>query len=302
MARDLNVDQIKKLWILSLIVQYGSLKEAASRAKVSPSAISQTLSSLEQAFGKPLLIRERGAMTPTQDAIALLDVIRPAFAVFEKLQEINRGPAPKISWMNFGTYESLAIELLPKLMHSLNQKLPGLRLGLRISRTAQLLTMLRKGELCSALITEVDDLGRLYVKEVAEDRLGVYVSSRHPIAKLGWAAIENVGLGSLSPGKDGLPRYFTRFAKQLNLRQPMLLSDSFEALRTAAAAGSIVSVLPSRVAKRNDDLLEIFPVTQKSSLQDLGHHKILLVAPPNCDREESEFVGEEAKRILQART
>ena len=186
MTRDLNVDQIKKLWILNLVIQQGSLKKASLVAKVSPSAVSQTLTSLEQAFGKPLLIREKGSVTPTQDALAILDVVQPAFAAFDRLRDLNGAPVPKISWMNFGTYESIAIDLLPGLLHSLKQKLPLLKLSLRVSRTPNLLTMVRKGELCSALITEVDELDRFYMKDVAEDRLGFFISKRHAISDEGW--------------------------------------------------------------------------------------------------------------------
>ncbi|RYZ86907.1 MAG: LysR family transcriptional regulator [Proteobacteria bacterium] len=296
MARDLNVDQIKKLWILDLVLQHGSLKQAALQAKVSPSAISQTLTSLEQSFGKPLLIREKGSVLPTQDAIAILAIVRPAFEAFENLKNLSDAPVPKITWMNFGTYESIAIDLLPGLIHSLKQKLPSLRLGLRISRTSNLLTMVRKGELCSALITEVDDLDRFYVKTVTEDRLGLYVSKKHAIAEQGWSAIEKNGYGSLAPGKDGLPRYFSKFLKQYDLTKPTILSDSFETLRAAAAAGAIVAVLPNRVAKRNDDLEELRPKTQN---KETGRHKIYIVSKSNCDQEETDFLAEEAKRLLE---
>lgn len=299
MSRDLNVDQIKKLWILDLVIQQGSLKKASLQAKVSPSAISQTLTSLEHLFGKRLLIREKGSVTPTQDAISILEVVRPAFEAFDRLRDLNSAPVPKISWMNFGTYESIAIDLLPGLIHSLRQKLPTLRLDLRISRTANLLTMVRKGELCSALITEVDDLDRFYVKQVTEDRLGLYVSKKHAIAADGWSAIEKFGFGSLAPGKNGLPRYFTKFLRQYDLTKASILSDSFETLRAAAAAGSIVAVLPNRVAKRLDDLLELTPSgSTAKSPKETGRHKIYIVSQTNCDREEADFIADEAKRLL----
>lgn len=302
MARDLNVEQIKKLWILDLVIQHGSLKRASLQAKVSPSAISQSLTSLEHSFGKPLLIRERGAVTPTQDAISILEVVRPAFEAFDRLRELKSAPVPKISWMNFGTYESIAIDLLPGLIHSLRQKLPTLRLGLRISRTSNLLTMVRKGELCSALITEVDDLDRFYVRHVANDRLGLYASRKHAIGAAGWSAIAKFGFGSLAPGKDGLPRYFTKFLRQYDLAKPAIVSDSFETLRAAAAAGAIVAVLPHRVARRIDDLLELTPSgTVSKGPKETGRHKILVVSQTNCDREEADFVAEEARRLLVER-
>lgn len=255
MSRDLNVDQIKKLWILDLVIQTGSLKKAALQAKISPSAISQTLTALEAAYGKPLIIRDRGSATATSDATTILNVVRPAFEAFDRLKDLNNIEAPQISWLNFGTYESIAIDILPGLINTLREKLPKARLGLRIARTSQLLTMVRKGELCSALITEVDDIERFYKKEVYEDRLGLYVSPKHPIVQEGWKAIEKYGVGSLSPSKDGLPRYFAKFLKNIDTVKPMVLCESFETLRSAAAAGVIVSILPKRVADRFDDLL-----------------------------------------------
>jgi DNA-binding transcriptional LysR family regulator len=299
MSRDLNVDQIKKLWILNLVIQQGSLKKAALQAKVSPSAISQTLTSLEHSFGKPLLIREKSGVTPTPEAISILDVVQPAFAAFDRLKDLNGAPAPKITWMNFGTYESIAIDLLPGLIHSLRNKLPSMRLGLRISRTSNLLTMVRKGELCSALITEVDDLDRFYVKQVTEDRLGLYVSKKHAVANDGLSAIENYGFGSLAPGKDGLPRYFTKFLRQYDLPKPSTLSDSFETLRAAAAAGAIVAVLPNRVAQRLDDLQELTPKSASGKpAKETGRHKICVVSQKNCDREETDFIADEAAKQL----
>lgn len=297
MSRDLNVDQIRKLWILDLTIQSGSLKAAALKAKVSPSAISQALTSLEQAVGKTLLTRERGSIAATQDALAILDLVRPAFAVFDRLRELGQAPAPKMSWLNFGTYESIAIDLLPGLIHSLRERMPSLRLGLRISRTNNLLMMVRKGELCSALVVEVDDMSKFYVKPVAEDRLGLYVSNRHPIAKLGWAALDEFGLGSLAPGKDGHPRYFSKFMRQIDSVKPLILSDSFEALRSAAASGMIVAVLPSRVAGRFDDLLELTPAKSKM-FKDYGQHRISIVSQSGCDEEEADFLALETSRFL----
>lgn len=296
MTRDLNVDQIKKLWTLDLIIQSGSLRKAALQAKVTPSAISQTLSSLERSIGKPLLVRNKGEITPTQEALSILSVVRPAFDAFEKLKNLQEVEAPKMSWLNFGTYESIAIDVLPGLLHRLRGLMPELKLGLRISRTSNLLTMVRKGELCSALIAEVDDLDRFYSREVFEDRLGFFVSAKHPIAMRGWKAAREFGIGSLSPSKDGLPRYFMRFLKQTGSIRPAVHSDSFETLRAAAAAGVLVSVLPHRVASRQDDLLEIFPEGGKN--KDEGRHRILVVSQDTCDIEEVDFLADETAHLL----
>ncbi|MGE4131579.1 MAG: LysR family transcriptional regulator [Bdellovibrionales bacterium] len=291
--RDLNVEQIRKLWILDLIIQSGSLKGAALRARVSPSAISQTLTSLEGALGQPLIIRERGSVQPTPAALHVLEVVRPAFEAFDRLNDLNRTPIPQISWVNFGTYESLAIDILPGLVQSLREKLPRLRLGLRISRTENLLTMVRKGELCSALVSETDGLEKFYVNTVFEDRLGCYVSKKSPLRNEGWAVHKKLGLGSLAPGKSGLPRYYSRFLRQLGAVKPFVQSESFEALRAAAATGVLVAILPERVAQRSDDLVDVTP-----DFTHRGEHKISVVSQTNCDRDEADFIASESKRLL----
>lgn len=295
MKNDFNVDQIKKLWLLDLIIQSGSLKGAAARAKISPSAVSQALTALEKNVGKPLIIRDKGAVTPTQDALFILDVVRPAFEAFDRLSELGSQPVPKMSWLNFGTYESIAVDLLPGLIHFLRDKMPNLRLGIRVNRTGHLLSMVRKGELCSAIVAEVDELEKFYKVPVFEDRLGVYASALHPSGKIGAKAMEKFGLGSLTPGKDGLPRYYMRFMKRLGTVKPTVLSESFETLRAATASGAITSVLPHRVAMRSNDLVEITP---SGSAADTGAHKIFVVSQSNCDREEADFLARESRRLL----
>lgn len=296
---DLNVAHIKKLWILDLTIQLGSLKQAALTAKITPSAVSQTISSLEKSMGKTLLIRDKGKVVATEDALSVIDIVRPAFEAFDRLQQINSTPIPKVSWISFGTYESIGIDVIPPLIHVLRRKLPNLRLSVRISRTSNLVTMLRKGELCTALLTEIDGLDKFYTQDVFMDRLGLYVSRIHSINSEGWDAVEKYGVGSLSPGRDGLPRYFQRFLRQYNITKPLILSDSFETIRSAAAAGVIVGLLPHRVACRNEDLIEIHPRDYNSKkYKETGSHRILIAAPMNCDREETDFITNETRLIL----
>jgi hypothetical protein len=80
------------------------------------------------------------------------------------------------------------------------------------------------------------------------------------------------------------------------------LSDSFETLRAASAGGSIVAVLPNRVAMRNDDLLELIaPKVSGKEYNENGLHRIFVVSQLNCDKEEADFIAEESKRLLERR-
>lgn len=295
MKNDLNVDQIKKLWILDLIVQSKSFKAAAARAKISPSAVSQSLSILEKNVGKTLLIREKNNIQPTKEAIDILNIVRPAFNIFDTLNNLEKSTTPKITSLNFGTYESIAIDILPGLINHLKTQIPKLKLGLRISRTDQLLTMLRKGELCSAIITEVDNINSFYKVEIYRDRLGLYISKNYLDNDTLEQILKNYNLGSLASSKSGPPLYYQRFLKKLGKIKLSVISESFEALRAATISGSIISILPQKVALRTNDLREITPSFIKP---ELSEHKIFVIGPKNCDRAEIDFLAAECKKLF----
>ena len=174
------IDQLKKLWILDTLVEQGSFAKAAIQAKVTRSAISQTISQLEKAHSKILLIREKGSIKPTPYCLEILAKVRPLLQSLETLKINQPKDVPQMSWLDIGTYESLAVTLLPPLTDILQQKCPGIKLTVKVARSGKLSTMVRRGELCMALIIENDLMEGLTVIPVGEDRLGFFVSASLP--------------------------------------------------------------------------------------------------------------------------
>jgi DNA-binding transcriptional LysR family regulator len=300
MAKLDGVEHAKKLWILEQVLETGSFRAAALKAKVSTPAISQAVSNLERLVGKPLLIRKEGKITPTDAASQLIAVSKPAIQALRELSiRIESSQTiPNIAWISFGAYESLAIDLLPKLTERLHSSLPKLKLTVRIANNGSLATMVRNGELCAAVVEENENLGRLLAVPVAQDRLGFYVSAKRPAIDQKWS--DSRSIGTISAGADGYPRYYSKFIQATlgkNFR-PSLLSDSYEALRSSAVYGSIMAILPSRVAERRPgELIEITPPDLKDS--STGAHQILLISQPNCDPEEIQFLTAEIIPLLE---
>jgi DNA-binding transcriptional LysR family regulator len=299
MAKLDGVEHAKKLWILEQVLETGSFRAAALKAKVSTPAISQAVSNLERLVGKPLLIRKEGKITPTDAAEQLIAVSKSAIQALREMS-IRLEPSlsvPNIAWISFGAFESLAIDLLPKLTERLHLSLPKLKLTVRIANNGSLATMVRNGELCAAVVEENENLGRLLSVPVGDDRLGFYISAKTPRAEQKWS--ESNAIGTVSPGADGYPRYYSKFIQATlgkNFR-PSVLSDSYEALRSSAVYGSITAILPSRVAdRRSGELIEVTPSDFKSS--SLGAHQILLISQPNCDPEEIQFLTAEITPLL----
>lgn len=294
-----GVEHAKKLWILEQVLETGSFRAAALKAKVSTPAISQAVSNLERLVGKPLLIRKDGKVFPTDAARRLLKVTKPAIQALRELSVgVDSLDAPNIAWISFGAYESLAVDILPKLTARLQAKLPKLKLTVRIANNQSLAGMVRNGELCAALVEENENLGRLLAVPIAQDRLGCYISATSPKSERIWDAQRSVG--TISAGADGYARYYTKYIQSHFGRRfrPSVLSDSYEALRSSAVYGSLMAILPARVAeRRSGELIEIRPpgLTKSSN----GTHKILLISQPNCDPEEIRFLASEITPLFE---
>ncbi len=287
-------DEIRKVMIVKTIVESGSLQKAARVLKVTPSAVSQSLTSLEKKLSLTLFRREKGTLQPTQDCLKLLERAEPVFLALD--QVFFQKEEMRIDYLDLGAYESLAHTVLHDFVRRLQVKHPRVKLNITVSRTAELVKKLRSGELCTALVVETDGMDSLSKFEVAKDELGVFVAREHVHLLDDWAKIEKLGFGLLSVAADGLPSYMKKFLKQLGPKpQVTMTSDSFEVLRRAASTGLLAAVLPRRVALRlSGDLVEVTKLQGKAK-QERGEHRILLVSLDRCDQEEAEYLADLAR-------
>jgi DNA-binding transcriptional LysR family regulator len=113
-----------------------------------------------------------------------------------------------------------------------------------------------------------------------------------------WETVNHLAVGDLFSGPDGQPRYHAKFIEAAKLpSHPTFTSDSLEAILAATAHGSIVGILPSRVAARSPiPLKEITPAHIPG--KNLGFHKICLISRQNCDPKENDFLAAELRTLL----
>jgi DNA-binding transcriptional LysR family regulator len=219
-----------------------------------------------------------------------------AFDVCFDLQKnlSGRCAVPKIAWMDFAASESLAVDILPEIMQRLRAKLPDIRLKVKSGRSTDLTKCVNKGELCMAVVEENEFIDLSCATVLAEDRLGFYCSSQ--VTRPDRGTLDRLGVGVLTAGHDGHASYFTRFMRPLGKGfKPTLTSESYEILRASAVAGSVVAVLPKRVAgRRVGELTEI----QLDSEKPLGAYKIYLVSERGCSPEENDFLAAELKSLI----
>ena len=81
---------VHRLWLFSLVADYESFKQAATRARISQSALSQSLKVLEEVFGRTLLLRGKGQVTLTQEGAALLKRRGPSSPRSPRLRRVRK--------------------------------------------------------------------------------------------------------------------------------------------------------------------------------------------------------------------
>ena len=284
-----------KIWLLSQLVEQRSFKKVAIDARMSVPALSQNIKALEVYFGKTLIVRKDGAVSLTK---AGKEVLANYTHIIESIEEIDVGDPKDIEIereISIGAYDSITINILPQLLPRLRNRYPKLKLNVETARSSALATKVRKGELDMALIVEAAPDDFLDVEYFASDYLGLFVSPRHKISSMGLQAIDQYGVGTISPGNDGYPVFFQRYLLSLKRKLPFkVLSDSFETIRSIALEGAIVGLLPYRVAIRYGDELVALPTGKPQ-----GRHRLCLVVRKNIQGKLRNILIQEISEVFK---
>ena len=120
-----------KTKIFLYVVDSGSFTKAAAAYGYTTSGISHMMSSMEEEFGFPLLIRSRSGVKPTANAEKLIPILRSQLSWDEQLQQT----ISEISGMNSGAitiaaYSSIASQWLPTVISRFHRDYPAIRINL----------------------------------------------------------------------------------------------------------------------------------------------------------------------------
>lgn len=121
--------EIKHLVALSAVAEEGSFGRAGAVLRISQSAVSQQIASLEKAVGTPVFDRPGGPRPPSLTPAGRV-LLRHAGAVLERLavakEELADLQAGTSGRLVIGTFQSVSVQLLPTLLGRLREESPRL--------------------------------------------------------------------------------------------------------------------------------------------------------------------------------
>jgi DNA-binding transcriptional LysR family regulator len=180
MARtDLNL-----LVALDVLLEEGNVARAARRLRLSPSAMSRTLSRLRSATGDPLLVRAGRGLIPTPRALELRgrtgSVVHEGRALLRPVETLDLGSVERT--FTFRTSDGFVENFGSVLLARVHREAPGIRLNF-LQKVEKDSTPLRDGRVDLETAVIEPSMGpELRTQALFRDRLVGAINSAHPLA------------------------------------------------------------------------------------------------------------------------
>ncbi|KJS59564.1 LysR family transcriptional regulator [Streptomyces rubellomurinus] len=264
---DLTPRLLEQFTVLAEEKHFG---RAASRLMMSQPPLSQAVQRLERIVGTRLLERNSQgvSLTPAGEAFAA-DARRILEAQECALARARRIASGQEGELRVGFVNSLGHWHLPRLLADAAEQLPGLRLHLRQTSTAELTELVRSGAVDLALVRQpaLDD--DLTVHRLTEERLCAALPAAHRLAGADRLCLADLREDSFALPGDGPLR---------QLAQRMLLAcdragfvptvrahaDDLPGLLSYAASGLCVTLAPEHTAALSFPGVRFLPLTDEA--------------------------------------
>ncbi|MBK6004721.1 LysR family transcriptional regulator [Ramlibacter ginsenosidimutans] len=136
-----------------MVIDCGSMAEAARRLDLTPAAVAARVKSLEEAMGTALVKRAGRTVKATESGLRILTHARAVLRDVRNLQALANDDAPLGEW-RLGVSASSLTGLLPPLLRGLYRKHPKLAVYMEPGNSGTLYQRVTAGMLDAAIIVE----------------------------------------------------------------------------------------------------------------------------------------------------
>lgn len=193
---------LRDLEYLTALERHGSFRAAAASCHVSQPTLSVQIRKLENELAVPLIDRASTPTTLTPVGRQIVERARIMLAEAQAIREIARSSLGHQHSLRLGVFPTLGPYLLPRVLPTLRNKLPGIEILLTEERTSTLLSMLSAGSLDAALIAEEVTDPLLHSEPLFREDFVLALPESHPSTHDTNGTHEDLG-SSFTPLLDG---------------------------------------------------------------------------------------------------
>ncbi|MBQ3132168.1 MAG: LysR family transcriptional regulator [Clostridia bacterium] len=182
----------KKLEVLLKAIETGNLTAAGDEMGFTQSGVSHLIKSIENELGFQLLIRGKNGVRLTPDGEELLPTIREIVNATERLSQYSSNIRGMSSGrIRIGTYTSVSIFWMPRIIQQFSRDYPGIRIELaELDNDPLIEKQLSDGTIDFAFMSNPSGLNEWI--PLANDRIVALLPNGHPLAEKEFLSLSDI--------------------------------------------------------------------------------------------------------------
>ena len=278
-------DHLNKLEYFCIIVEKGSLLNAAHECGITQPQLSKIVKILEDDLGEALLIRSKNGMKATLAGEKLYNTSKSIINQVNKADLTIRSSNQDLAGNIFiGTYDSISRYFFPEFLFYIKELLPNINVQLETGESQNIIKKLKDNEIDIAITAQKSIKNKdFFSKVIFQDTFGFY---RGVVNKFQFQDQLIYDPGSINDGEFNPKKYgFEKY----------LISENLETVKSLTEKGLGVGLLPTKVAYDSvlKNQLEFF----KSKIQ-LSEHDMYLSFSKNNKNPAFRIILNELERFL----
>ena len=271
---------LEKLRLFLVVLEEGSLRRAADRLRISQSAITRQMQSLELDLGGRVLERTSAGVRPTNGGQALAERAKTLLADYDstmaEVRRLNRGESERLL---IGYIASAVQEYLEPALAVLRRAYPRLKIKMLDQTPGEMIIALRKGKIDLALTLHgIDLLSRdFYARKLATVRSIVALPVSHRFATKRQVSLSQLKGETFVRGSDDMVPGYTqkiiRFCLKYGGFRPRLATiDQANGLVESlalAANEEAISIQPAFISHLKVPNVLMVPIADAGATWDL---------------------------------
>ena len=271
---------LEKLRLFLVVLEEGSLRRAADRLRISQSAITRQMQSLELDLGGRVLERTSAGVHPTDGGQALAKRAKTLLADYDstmaEVRRLNRGESERL---RIGYVASAVQEYLAPALAVLRRAYPKLKVRMLDQTPGEMIIALRQGKIDLALTLHgIDLLSRdFFARRLATIRSVVTLPVSHRFATESQVSLSQLDGETFVRGPDdvvpGYTQKIIRFCRKYGGFRPRLTTiDKFSSLAESlvlAANEEAITIQPAFISHLNVPNVVMVPIADAGATWDL---------------------------------
>ena len=209
----MNTERYK---VLLTAIGTGTLTATAKKLGYTPSGVSRVITSLEEDFGFPLLIREKRGIQPTDNCKKIIPAIKVMlqnesniFEISSSIRGIHTGT------VTVGASASMYYRWLTKMVKEYTSKHPGIKFNIIEGISSVFAEKLEEGTLDFCIMSKRE--GDFQWEHLCYDELVIWVNKNHPAASSGIIPISQLSKEKFVDVYPDMDTDKNRFFQKMNI-------------------------------------------------------------------------------------